>query len=68
MLIFWSILGRGARFFLEALLIVAFGQAVKEFLKGAPFSLLTMSVGFLGLIIYLVYTTLSKKKKRIKNI
>ncbi len=53
-LVFWSTLGRGARFFLVAAIITFYGQSAKAFLESGPFALLTLGIGLLGIVIYLV--------------
>lgn len=60
-LVFWSTLGRGARFSLEASLIVLYGRGAKEFLESDAFSLLTLGMAVLGIIIYLFVV---KKKSK----
>ncbi len=54
-LLFWSTIGRGARFFLEAGLLVLYGYEAKKILEGSSFSVLTLIVAFGGLAIYLLY-------------
>lgn len=54
-LVFWSTLGRGARFFLEAAIIMAYGQTAMAFLTGSRFSLLTLGLGMLVLAGYLAW-------------
>lgn len=61
-MIFWSLIGRGARFFLEAAIIVAMGRAAGEFLTGKQFLLLTGGIGVAVLILYMVYLN----RKRVK--
>jgi membrane protein YqaA with SNARE-associated domain len=62
-LIIWSAIGRGARFFLEAFLILFLGAQAKTFLD-ENFGLLTIIGGAAILVIYLVYLYVSKKKKK----
>lgn len=54
-LVFWSTLGRGARFFLEAFIIMAYGRAAMEFLTGRSFSLLTLGLGVAAVAVYVLY-------------
>ncbi|MCF8011827.1 MAG: VTT domain-containing protein [Clostridiales bacterium] len=60
-LIFWSTIGRGARFFLEAVLIMVYGRAVKDFLLGSTFSFFTLVIGIISLIIYFLYIIRKRK-------
>jgi len=53
-LIFWSTLGRGARFFVVAGIITLYGQSAREFLESPTFSWLTLGAGIVGIIAYLV--------------
>ncbi len=53
-LVIWSTLGRAARFFLEAAVIMAFGRTAMEFLSGTRFSLLTLGFGLVVLVIYII--------------
>jgi membrane protein YqaA with SNARE-associated domain len=61
-LIIWSIIGRGARFFLEAAIIVALGDKAMPFIE-ENFALLTAAVGVVMIVGYLVYTFARKPKK-----
>lgn len=61
-LIIWSIIGRGARFFLEAALIVALGDKAMPFIE-ENFALLTAGVGLLIIAGYLTYAFVKKTKK-----
>ncbi|AGK99980.1 YqaA family protein [Desulfoscipio gibsoniae] len=63
-LLFWSTLGRGARFFLEAGLIIIYGRAAVNFLESSNFALLTMFIGFLMLIIYLMWAFNRKRRRQ----
>lgn len=65
-LIFWSTLGRGARFFLEATLIMLFGAKAKEFLAGSSFFFLTFIVAFIVIIVYLGYIVYNRKMRNNK--
>lgn len=61
-LVIWSIIGRGARFFLEAAIIVILGEQAKPFIE-ENFTLLTFIGSILIIIIYLTYLFIRKKKK-----
>lgn len=61
-LVIWSIIGRGARFFAEALLIVYLGVQAKVFID-ENFGLLTIIGGIAIVIIYFIYTYFRKKKQ-----
>jgi len=63
-LVFWSTLGRGARFSLEAVLIMIYGRAAVEFLQGSSFALLTMVAGVLLLTVYITYYYLRSKRRK----
>ena len=54
-LLLWSTLGRAARFFLEAVVIMAYGRTAMEFLSGTQFSILTLGLGLLALTIYIIW-------------
>lgn len=66
-LIFWSILGRSARFLLEAGLIMLYGHAVKEFLEGSSFVVLTLFLGIVVLVFYLLRSFYLKKRQRLSD-
>ena len=66
-LIFWSTLGRGARFFIEAALIMFLGAKAVEYLAGASFAVLTFSMALLILLLYLIYTFFKRKKQNTKH-
>ncbi len=55
-----SIIGRGARFFLEALLIMFFGKAIIHFIED-HFGWLTLIIAIGLLVIYVVYKKYIKK-------
>lgn len=61
-LVFWSIIGRGARFFLEAIIIMALGEQAKPFIE-ENFTLLTFVGSALIIIVYVLYIIIRKKKK-----
>ncbi|MGA9225218.1 MAG: YqaA family protein [Mesobacillus sp.] len=61
-LIIWSIIGRGARFFLEAAIIVALGDKAMPFIQ-ENFAMLTAAVGGVAIVGYLVYLFVRKAKK-----
>lgn len=62
-MIFWSTLGRGARFGLEAVLIMAYGEDVVDFLTGHNFSLLTVAITVIILVLYFLYVMRKKNRK-----
>jgi len=62
-LIFWSTLGRGARFFVVAGIITLYGQSARQFLESSSFSCLTLGLGVIGVIAYLVRMRLKKSIK-----
>lgn len=61
-LVIWSIIGRGARFFLEAAIIIALGDKAMPFIE-ENFALLTAGVGGLVIAGYLIYRFVRKSKK-----
>ena len=61
-LIIWSIIGRGARFFLEAAIIVALGDNAMPFIE-ENFAILTAGVGGVAIVGYLIYIFVRKTKK-----
>lgn len=61
-LIIWSIIGRGARFFLEAAIIVALGDKAMPFIE-ENFAMLTAGVGGVAIVGYLIYVFVRKTKK-----
>ncbi|WP_423408758.1 YqaA family protein [Heyndrickxia sp. MSNUG] len=61
-LIIWSIIGRGARFFLEAAIIVALGDKAMPFIE-QNFAILTAGVGGVAIVGYLIYLFVRKTKK-----
>jgi membrane protein YqaA with SNARE-associated domain len=63
-LIIWSIIGRGARFFLEAALIMVLGAKARPFIE-ENFGMLTLIGGALIVIVYIIYLIMRKKKKTV---
>jgi len=61
-LVIWSIIGRGARFFLEALIIMVLGEKAMPFIE-ENFTLITFIGSALIIIIYVIYIIIRKKKK-----
>ncbi|MDQ0270503.1 YqaA family protein [Cytobacillus purgationiresistens] len=61
MLVTWSIVGRGARFFLEAAIIALLGTQAKPFFE-EHFSMVTISFGILFICLYLIYLVFRKRK------
>lgn len=66
-LVIWSIIGRGARFFAEALLIVFLGAQAKTFID-ENFGLITIVGAVTIIVIYLVYLYLRKKKPQTETL
>lgn len=60
-LIFWSVLSRGARFFLEAAIIMWLGKAAQAFIE-EYFGLLTVGIVAIILIIALIYTFMKRSR------
>ncbi|WP_210367135.1 YqaA family protein [Bacillus sp. REN3] len=60
-LIIWSIIGRGARFFLEAALIIALGEKAMPFIE-ENFAVLTAGLGGIVIVGYLIYLFARKSK------
>ena len=65
-LVFWSILGRGGRFFLEAAIIAALGARAKPFIE-ENFALLTLGIGGLAAIAFIVYRVILSRKRTANN-
>ncbi len=63
-LVIWSIIGRGARFFLEAALIMVLGAQARPFIE-ENFGMLTLIGGALIVIVYIIYLIMRKKKKTV---
>jgi membrane protein YqaA with SNARE-associated domain len=63
-LVIWSIIGRGARFFLEAALIMVLGAQARPFIE-ENFGMLTLIGGALIVIVYIIYLVMRKKKKTV---
>jgi membrane protein YqaA with SNARE-associated domain len=60
-LLFWSFIGRGARFFLEGFIILTLGAQAKPFIE-ENFTLLTIVGGLLIILCFLVYKWMQRKK------
>lgn len=60
-LMFWSVIGRGGRFFLEAAIIAALGAKAKPFIE-QNLTLLTLIGGAVIIAAYVIYLLLRKKK------
>ncbi|CAM3954937.1 YqaA family protein [Mesobacillus zeae] len=60
-LLFWSVVGRGLRFFLEAAIIIALGDKAKPFIE-ENFGMLTGLVGITAVAAYVVYLLVSRKR------
>lgn len=60
-LVFWSTLGRAARFFLEAWLIMVFGRAAVNFLESSNFAILTLTIAVMGLVLYVTWLVYRKR-------
>ncbi|PWW20050.1 membrane protein YqaA with SNARE-associated domain [Cytobacillus oceanisediminis] len=63
-LVIWSIIGRGARFFLEAAIIMVLGAQAKTFIE-ENFTLLTLIGGLVILVVYVIYLVLKKRNKTV---
>ncbi|WRP06825.1 YqaA family protein [Rossellomorea aquimaris] len=63
-LIIWSIIGRGIRFFLEGAIILALGAKAKPFIE-ENFTLLTLGAGGVLIAVYLVYLVIKQRKKTV---
>ncbi len=61
-LVLWSIIGRGARFFLEAIIIMVLGEQAKPFIE-ENFTLITIAGSAIIIIAYVIYIIIRKKKK-----
>ncbi|KAB2329929.1 DedA family protein [Cytobacillus depressus] len=61
-LVIWSIIGRGARFFIEAALIVYLGDKARPFIE-QNFTLITIIGSLIIVIAYVIYVVIRKKKK-----
>ncbi|MBO8178436.1 YqaA family protein [Aeribacillus pallidus] len=60
-LVFWSVIGRGIRFFLEAIIILTLGAKAKPFIE-ENFTLLTVVGGVVIIAVFLIYKWLQRKK------
>lgn len=63
-LVIWSIIGRGIRFFLEGAIILALGAKAKPFIE-ENFTLLTLGAGGVLIAVYLVYLVIKKRKQTV---
>ncbi|KIL72902.1 YqaA family protein [Bacillus badius] len=63
-LLIWSLIGRGLRFFLEGIIIFWLGDQAKPFIE-ENFTLLTIAGGLLIVVIYVVYRLLQKRKQTV---
>lgn len=61
-LVIWSIIGRGARFFLEAIFIVTLGEKANPFIE-ENFSLVTIIGSLIIVIAYIIYLIIKKRRK-----
>lgn len=60
-LVIWSIVARGARFFLEAAIILALGEAAMPYIE-ENFGMLTILGALVIVVIYFVFRYIKKKK------
>lgn len=60
-LVIWSIIARGARFFLEAAIILALGEAAMPYIE-ENFGMLTIIGALVIVVIYFVFRYIKKKK------
>jgi membrane protein YqaA with SNARE-associated domain len=63
-LVIWSIIGRGIRFFLEGAIILALGAKAKPFIE-ENFTLLTLGACGVLIAVYLVYLVIKNRKKTV---
>jgi membrane protein YqaA with SNARE-associated domain len=63
-LVIWSIIGRGIRFFLEGAIILALGAKAKPFIE-ENFTMLTLTAGGILLLAYIIYLVIRKKKHTV---
>lgn len=63
-LVIWSIIGRGARFFLEAIIIMTLGEKARPFIE-ENFSMLTILGTLIIVVIYVIYVIVRKRKKSV---
>ncbi len=61
-LLFWSTIGRGGRFFLEAAIIAALGAKAKPFIE-EHFALITFGVGLIFMMGFIAYHFIQKRRK-----
>ncbi|MBM7588051.1 undecaprenyl-diphosphatase [Bacillus pakistanensis] len=61
-LVIWSIIGRGLRFFLEAILIMTLGAKAKPFIE-ENFTMVTIVAGVVLIALFLIYKLLQKRKQ-----
>lgn len=61
-LLFWSLIGRGARFFLEAAIILMLGEKAKPFIEN-NFTMITIVGGLVFIVAYIIYVYFSKRNK-----
>ncbi|MCA1057066.1 DedA family protein [Rossellomorea aquimaris] len=61
-LVIWSIIGRGIRFFLEGIIILTLGAKAKPFIE-ENFTLLTLAAGGVLILAYIIYLVIKKKKQ-----
>lgn len=64
-LLFWSLIGRGARFFIEAAIIMALGDKAKPFLE-ENFTTITIIGGLFIILLYVIYIMIKRKKQSVK--
>ncbi|UII56178.1 DedA family protein [Cytobacillus spongiae] len=60
-LVIWSIIGRGARFFIEAFIIITLGAKAKPFIED-NFGMITLVGGVIITVVYVIYVLIRKKK------
>lgn len=65
-LVFWSILGRGGRFFLEAAIVAALGAKAKPFIE-ENFAVITLGVGGLAAIAFIIYRLILSRKRMVES-
>ena len=61
-LVLWSIIGRGIRFFLEGTLILTLGAKAKPFIE-QNFTMISIAAGGFLILIYVIYLFIKNKKQ-----
>ncbi len=64
-LVIWSIIGRGFRFFLEAAIIMALGEKAKPFIE-QNFAILSFVVGAVLVVLYIGYVMIKRRRTSVQ--